>query len=436
MSALNFPASPALNQIYSANGYNWIWDGLTWSSIPSINGGSINNTTIGTITPAAGAFTTLSATSGLNMNQSGVTGVTSLNSGQLAGFRNKVINGAMNIDQANAGGTVTVNAYSEFHSLDQWAALGTASAGVFTMQQNTSSPPSGFTNFLRVKTTTADASPAAAAIYAMYMQMEGQNMIDLSFGTSSALPIVLSFHARSSLTGTFGGSLLDNGSDRSYPFSYSIPTANTWYYITVAIPGDILGTWPTGNGRWGYLVLNVGCGSSALGAAGAWVTTSFPGYYGVTGNVNVISTLNATLDFTGVQLEVGSSATPFENRLFGTELSLCQRYYALTFPVGTAPAQNAGPSGNHEYPASVAGAGTNFSTFITWPVRMRTTPSITTYSPSAASAQAWDLSAAVACSAATPNNVGERGMRFSCTGNTSTVAGNLLQIHWVADARF
>lgn len=246
--------------------------------------------------------------------------------------RNKIINGDMRIDQRNAGAAKTVNSAAITYGVDRWQGYGQGADGVFTMTRSTSTPPTGFTHYLRMQTTTADASIGAAQLYLLMQKIEGQNIVDLGFGAAGAKTITISFWVRSSLTGTFGGSV-GNNSNRAYPFSYTINAANTWEKKTITIAGDTTGTYNTDNSAGLALAFDLGVGSNSKGTAGAWGGTY---YYGVTGGTNLIGTLNATFDLTGVQLEVGSKATPFERRDIGHEFALCQRYYETSYATGIA----------------------------------------------------------------------------------------------------
>ena len=237
-------------------------------------------------------------------------------------MRNKIINGAMEIDQRNAGASVTVNTTGGVYTLDRWYGRGVTSAGVFTVQQS-SIAPTGFRNSV-LCTVTTSSSPSASDLYFIQQRIEGFNTVDLSFGTAAAKTVTLSFWVRSSLTGSFGGSI-GNNVDQSYPFSYSINATNTWEYKTVTIPGSTTGTWNTTNGTGLIVHFSLGTGSSGTGTANVW--GNYP--YAPTGSVNVIATNGATFYLTGVQLEVGSVATPFERRPYGLELSLCSRFYQL-----------------------------------------------------------------------------------------------------------
>ena len=246
-------------------------------------------------------------------------------------FRNRIINGAMVIDQRNAGAIVTISSYA----LDRWQFI-LSTAGKVTAQQS-STAPTGFNNSTVLTSTSAYS--VGASDYFRYSQfVEGYNSADLGWGTANAKTVTVSFWAYSSLTGSFGASIFNNGAVRSYPFSYSIPSANTWTYITVTIPGDTSGTWLTTNGLGLGLNFSMGAGSAYSGTANTWATAY---YIQPTGSVNLVGTNGATFYITGVQLEVGSSATGFEYRQYGTELSLCQRYYEV-FGNGGVVSSNAG----------------------------------------------------------------------------------------------
>ena len=290
----------------------------------------------------------------------GITQADQFNSDSTFGFKNRIINGAMVIDQRNAGAAVTAN--SAF-SVDRFLAAHSTD-GAFSLQQN-SSAPTGFVNSIKWTTTTADGTLGATQFSMVRQKIEGTNVSDLAFGSASAKTVTLSFWVRSSLTGNFGGSITNSDQNRCYPFSYTISVADTWEYKTVTIAGDTTGTWLTNNGIGLDVFWGLGVGSTYSGTAGAWTSTQF--VYSTTGAVNVMGTLNATWYVTGVQLEVGSTATSFDYRPYGTELQLCQRYY---FAVG----------GQANSTASVG--GTAYST--TWcfglvksPVTMRAMPTFT-----------------------------------------------------------
>ena len=249
--------------------------------------------------------------------------LSSLNGGALSGARNRIINGDMRIDQRNAGASITGN--SGVFPADRWQTYATQSSK-FTCQQSTTAP-TGFTNSL-LYTSLSAYSVTSSDYFSVTQRIEGFNCAGFNFGTANATALTLSFWVRSSLTGTFGGACHNNAFNRAYPFTYTITSANTWEYKTVSIAGDTSGTWTTDNSVGLEIGFSLGCGSTGLATAGAWTGTS--NIYGATGQVNVVGTNGATFYITGVQLEAGSVATPFERRSYGQELALCQRYYWKT----------------------------------------------------------------------------------------------------------
>ena len=238
-----------------------------------------------------------------------------------SGMKNRIINGAMVIDQRNAGASVTLNG-SESFITDRFA-CGDVTDGSFAAQQ-VSDAPTGFINSLKCTVTSADTSLAATQSAYCYQSIEGLNISDLAWGTANAKTVTLSFWVKSSLIGTFGGALRNSAANRSYPYSYTISSADTWEQKAVTIAGDTTGTWLTTNGVGINLQFSLGAGSDRTGTAGAWNANN---NVGATGQTQIIGTNAATWQITGVQLEVGASATGFEYRQFGQELNLCQRYY-------------------------------------------------------------------------------------------------------------
>ena len=276
-------------------------------------------------------------------------------------FRNRIINGDMRIDQRNAGASVTpANSYT----LDRWQAVNTQ-ASKFTVQQNAASvtPPAGFSNYLGVTSSSA-YSVLTGDTFCVVQNIEGFNTYDLAWGTANAQTITISFWVRSSLTGTFGGALENNAANRSYPFSYTISSANTWEQKSITIAGDTSGTWVGATNGIGIIVrFGLGSGSTYSGTAGAWAVGNF---VQPTSTVSVVGTNGATFYITGVQLEVGTAATAFERRPYGTELNLCQRYF-----------HSMGGNQQYEHFAVVSQTqSTDSRGMIFLPVSMRTVPSI------------------------------------------------------------
>ena len=243
-------------------------------------------------------------------------------------FQNRIINGAMVIDQRNAGASVTP---SNTYTLDRWTAYSSQSSK-YTVQQNAGSvtPPAGFTNYLGVTSSSA-YSITSSDIFIVRQYIEGYNIADLGFGTANAKTLTLSFWVRSSLTGTFGGSFTNSAENRAYPFTYTISTANTWEQKSVTFAGDTSGTWLTTNGTGMEVIFGLGVGSTYSGTAGAWAGSAF---YSATGATSVVGTNGATFYITGVQLEVGSTATSYDYLDYGRSLIQCQRYYAMSLGNG------------------------------------------------------------------------------------------------------
>jgi hypothetical protein len=279
------------------------------------------------------------------------------------GFKNRLINSAMVIDQRNAGAAVTPT--DGQYTLDRWTFY-LSQASKLTAQQS-ATVPAGFKNSLLVTSSSA-YSVGSGEQFTLTQPIEGLNVYDLAWGTASAKTITLSFQVYCSLTGTFGGSIRNNGTDRSYPFSYSIPVANTWTSISITITGDTSGTWLTTNGVGMFVGFSLGAGSTVSTTAGAWVAGN---YKGVTGQVNVVGTSGATFYITGVQLEKGSTATSFDYRPYGTEFALCQRYYYNSYPANSNGTGHTFAGGVIPTAASIAECCVGF------PVTMRSAPTVT-----------------------------------------------------------
>ena len=274
------------------------------------------------------------------------------------GFRNRIINGAMVIDQRYAGASVTVLGTGNY-TVDRYTCL-SAQSSKYSIQQNAGAvtPPAGFTKYLGVTSLSA-YSVLSTDFFGIDQRIEGFNIADLGWGTANAQAVTLSFRVYSSLSGTFGG-CVNNLTNRSYPFTYSVPSANTWTTINITIPGDTTGTWATDNTAGLRVVWNLGAGASVVGTAGSWQAGNF---VSASGTVSVVGTNAATFYITGVQLERGSVATPFEVRQYGTELALCQRYYntgAFYVTINTAPVQTFYPVEMRASP-TISGGGTGFS---------------------------------------------------------------------------
>jgi len=239
------------------------------------------------------------------------------------GFRNRIINGDMRIDQRNAGASVTPVTGTTSFPVDRWQCTISASSK-FSAQQNAGAvtPPAGFTKYLGATSLSA-YSVGSGDYFALQQNIEGFNVADLGWGAVGAQSVTLSFWVRSSLTGTFGGGLKNSAANRTYPFTYTISAANTWEQKSITVAGDTAGTWATDNTIGVAVMLGLGVGATYSGTAGAWASAN---YVSATGAASVVGTSGATFYITGVQLEAGSVASPFERLDYGRQLQQCQRY--------------------------------------------------------------------------------------------------------------
>jgi len=301
---------------------------------------------------------------------------------QYNGFKNRIINGAMGIWQRGTSFSgLASNATSATYTTDRFACnKGNGSTGVVTFSQSSDVPTgSGLPYSLLVTVTTTAASMNSTEYNAINQVIEGFNIADLAYGTASAATSVLSFWAKASVTGTYCGTLIQRGAatQRAYPFTYTVSAANTWTQYFISVSGDTSGTLLYNNAAAFEVDWYYGIGSSyASGVANTWnVNTSANQYVSTTG-VNMLATNGATLRITGVQLEKGSTATSFDYRPFGTEVALCQRYFTTSFQNGATPAS---PNS-----LSVAQTGLYFingASSVSFPVLMRTAPTVTCFAP-------------------------------------------------------
>ena len=276
------------------------------------------------------------------------------------GMKNRIINGAMMIDQRNAGAAITTAVYS----VDRWSAVNNTTGGAFSLQQSSVVPSTAFTNSIKWTTTTAASALGSTESAYISQWIEGYNCSDFGLGAAGAATVTLSFWARSSLTGTFSVSFKNSAANRGYAATYTINAADTWEFKTVTLTMDTTGTWVGGNGAGLQVVFSLGAGSSRSASAGSWQAANVNG---ATGTTSVINTLNATFYITGVQLEKGSTATSFDYRPYGTELALCQRYFERL---------NGGATFAPMISTSYIYGGNSVYINIPWRVAKRATPSI------------------------------------------------------------
>ena len=341
---------------------------------------SINiNGTVGATTPSTGNFTTLTENSVAVVTQSDIgsapneiplnqylgslayqDGSAYYNTGMTVGFRNRIINGAMTIDQRNAGALVSnANGYIT----DRWTLAKYDPTGGAYSGQQVSDAPTGFVNSLKVTVTTSIAQ-AFDAYWQLAQAIEGNNSADMGFGTATPSVFTVSFWVKSSVTGTYSFAIYNNGqggTPRSYVTTYTVNTASTWEYKTITITADGssgAGLWSTTTGYGPAIFFDLGCGVSQQTTANTWASNNTRR---IAGTVRLMATSGATFQLTGVQLEKGNIATPFDVRPYGTELQLCQRYYEV---------------GGNNAPAQVESGGTSIWSSIQYKVNKRATPTI------------------------------------------------------------
>ena len=343
------------------------------------------------------------------------------------GFKNRIINGAMVIDQRNAGASVTVNSVAYNYTIDRWFGYGQVADGVFTVQRSTTAP-TGFTNSALFTVTTADSSIGASQIYAFGQKIEGFNVADLGWGTASAQTVTLSFQVRSSVTGTYSVTLFNSAFNRGYTATFAVSAANTFETKTITILGDTSGTWLTDNGVGLTLWFSLGIGSTYTGTAGAWNAGTT---YGATGQVNLIGTNGATFYITGVQLEKGSTATSFDYRPIGTELALCQRYFETSYESGNAVGSTSNPTRSVVWFAQAAQSYNNQR--VNFSVSKRGSPSIAIYNPSTGTANEirnLDVNTNIAAGSSGASVTGF----FAYTANVSVGVSVFLGYHYTASS--
>jgi hypothetical protein len=285
--------------------------------------------------------------------------------------RNLIINSAMQVAQR---GTSNSSVSDGAFVIDRYS-LRTSNNGWYAAEQS-SDAPVGFSHSLKVTSNGAN-TPASGAYIFFTQKIEGFNSARLEFGTANAKTITISFYIKSSLTGTFAGAIRNSAQNRSYPYTFTISSANTWEYKTVTVTGDTTGTWVgSTNGIGLDMIFNLGSGSSNSGTAGVWAGA---GYLNATGAVNLVETSGATLFMTGLQLEVGDTATPFEHRSYSDELQRCQRYYFQP--------TNLVASNRYGIWQGRVVSGSNYNSTFYLPVPMRARP---TYTAAMGSASSFD----------------------------------------------
>ena len=349
-----------------------------------------------------------------------------LGAGDASSMKNRIINGAMVISQRNGTSSGTASDYT----VDRWN-YSASQASKGTWQQNAGSvtPPVGFTNYLGFTSSSA-YSVGATDYFSWYQPIEGYNTSDLSWGTANGKTITISAWVYSSLTGTFGGAISNSAYNYFYPFSYTISAANTWTQISVTIAAPPNGSaWVTNNGIGIRVNFGLGVGSTYSNTAGTWTTSVS---VSCTGATSVVGTNGATFYITGVQLEVGSSATGFEYRQYTTELQLCQRYYAKSYDIATT-AGAVTNVGAYWSTGTVDSGGNGYIT-VRYPVSMRTAPTVTTYTGATSGSWSYERSGASGTASTSVDSNASGGSRFYLNTGATAYTGALIYGQWIASA--
>lgn len=353
----------------------------------------------------------------------------------LGNSKNRVLNGEMLFDQNKEGGSYSTSVKQAIYTLDQWRVESSGVPDVSISRSTEAAPNAFFPTVMKIQTSLA-GSPAHNDGCNLEYPMEPFYMRDFGWGTASAKTITLSFWALSSNSGTYSISFLNGIDSRSYVSTYTLVT-NIWSYVTITVPGDTTGpvtNWPTSGNVFGLkIVWDLGSGSDVTTSAlNSWQAGAL---WKATGSSNLVSTLNAVLYLTGVQLEIGSSATAFEFSPYPDMLLKLQRYYVKSFPVGTAVAQGGGPAGTIVYFVHNTGVNPD-GVYVPFPVTMSTTPTITTFNLSSSNSKWYNQSAATDSGAATAGNIGTGGFTLiNAQASGDGTIGQTLAIHYTANSR-
>jgi hypothetical protein len=373
-----------------------------------INAGTIDGTVIGGTTPAAVTAASL-VVNGNNYPSDGA-----------LSNRNLIINGSVIVNQRNEDTAITSG-----WACDRWNAADNQNG--ITRQRNGGdyTRPDGFQNYLRYIVTTAKTK--GAGDYAVtYQPIEAYNIQPLKWGTAAAESATLSFVSRSNVTGTFGGSIQNHDGSMCYPFTYTISTADTWEKQVVVIDGPTSGTWNHDNGRGVVPTFGMGVGSTYSRPAGSW-TTDYT--FTATGAADITGTLNNYLAITGVQLEVGDTATPFEHRSYGQELALCQRYYETDNPL-TPNAFGGNIRAQAYHPANGSGSAlSRDGPFQPYKVDKRASATVTTYAYNGTTG-----AVSIVTGGGTDTNVQIRSTTSGFQLSSSTYRSLHVWFAWAADA--
>ena len=338
--------------------------------------------------------------------------------------RNLVINGDMQIAQR---GTSTASITTAgYYTADRWG-LDITTLGTWTMSVENDAPTgSGFRKSAKVNCTTADASPAAGDSFLFQQIIEGQNLQHIKKGTANAEQLTVSFWVKANVTGTYIAFLQDTDNTRSVSKTYTINASATWEYKTITFPADTTGAFDNDNNGSLYLRFVLGAGSNWTSGTRneTWASLTLANL-AAGQTANLASATSNYWQITGIQLEVGDTATPFEFKSIEDELVECQRYYEKTYNLETALGTGVAPG----WAGAVTSSATTETGGHSFKVTKRGTPTITLYNAiSGASGAVYRVSDGANLSA-TVNYIGNNSF-----GLINVSSNNSFYYHYVANA--
>jgi hypothetical protein len=319
--------------------------------------------------------------------------------------RNLVINGDMQI--AQRGTSVASITTADYRTADRWK-FSPSSMGTWTMSQEADAPTgSGFRTSAKLLCTTADASPAAGDALQFDQRIEGQNLQQVKKGTAAAEQLTISFWVKANVTGTYIVDFYDNDNARSVSKSYTINASGTWEYKTITFPADTTGAFDNDNALSLYVTWWLGAGSNFTSGTLGTTWASSTAANRAVGQVNLASAINNYWQVTGVQLEVGDTATPFEFKSFGQELNECERYYQKSYPYAIVPGTGT------NYVGSVSGIARDSAAIVAHAGRfvqtMRAFPTVTIYHQDGTVNAVYEINTGTKKTGASANHIGDKG---------------------------
>jgi hypothetical protein len=346
------------------------------------------------------------------------------------GFVNLIINGAMAVAQRGTQSTGITT--TGFRTCDRFrTSLGTL--GTWTEDQSTDAPD-GFANSFKLTCTTADASPAAGDVAYIRYMFEGNQLQGLAYGTSSAKNLTLSFWVKSNKTGSATVQLLQNdNSSKNISPSYTINSADTWEYKTISIPADTAGNIDNDNGPAVSLIWWLNSGATYTSGTNQTTWSTYSAADSNPANLGVGGATSDYFQITGVQLEVGSVATPFERRPFGAELMLCQRYYEKSYSINVAPGTNT--SLGSAWIMGSSNGGADIGCFVKFSVPKRAAPTMSFWTNAGSSGNwSYERSGASGTVTATATAIGESSVLIEANDIGANYTSALAFGHWAASA--